>query len=572
MIWLSSFLGKLRALRDRSQSWPYVGRATFALALTTMILLATQGHHLDNPADLEGYQIQGGKLIAEEGAAPPGTVLKTVSVVLPYLDTWMLVGGAVYIFILLRQWGNVRKLVFPTWVAAVSVSLWLICSDIAHHLGPMQMTEMGEPPALAAYWVKLALLFTAGICVPSLLHYYHRSGIMDRYTLRTFLAPLTFCFVAFTSLWLIMDLLDNLKDFQEAEASLGRVILFYVGILPAIFVEVMPAAILLSILYTLTRMSRSNELVAMLGFGRSIMEILSPLFITALLVATISMAANFYWAPRAKGQKQAVLRGLEGKQKDSIMQSAVMYHDPLSHRTWFISSVPFSMRDSRLRSVQVREQDATGQPTRVIHADSATWIPGGIWRFFDGKEVLYKDGQPSEIRPFPTTTEGRQQIEIRQFEETPWSMVSYALKPDFMGVPEIISYMKAHPKDPPARLAPFAAHFHHRFAMPWQILALTLVAAPLGIAYSRRGAVGGIAGSIFIFFVLLFLNNLCLNLGKGLHIAPWFSSWIPHLLFCTLGIILLYHRSQNKDLPNLSPFKFFKKPAKIVRARNRQAA
>lgn len=108
--------------------------------------------------------------------------------------------------------------------------------------------------------------------------------------------------------------------------------------------------------------------------------------------------------------------------------------------------------------------------------------------------------------------------------------------------------------------------------MPWQILALTLVAAPLGIAYSRRGAVGGIAGSIFIFFVLLFLNNLCLNLGKGLHIAPWFSSWIPHLLFCTLGIILLYFRSQNKDLPNLSPFKFFKKPAKIVRARNRQAA
>lgn len=62
-------------------------------------------------------------------------MLKTVSLLLPYLDTWMLVGGAVYLFILLRQWG-IPKLVFPTWVAGLSVAAWAICSDIAHQLGP----------------------------------------------------------------------------------------------------------------------------------------------------------------------------------------------------------------------------------------------------------------------------------------------------------------------------------------------------------------------------------------------------------------------------------------------------
>jgi LPS export ABC transporter permease LptG len=476
------------------------------------------------------------------------------------------------VFILLRQWGNLKKLIVPTWIAALSVAAWAVCTDIAHHLGAMQMTEMGEPMAFTAYWVKLVLLVTASLGLPALLHYYHRCGALDRYTMRTFLAPLVFCFVAFTSLWLIMDLLDNLKDFQEAEAPLGRVVMFYFGVMPFIFVSVMPASLLLSVLYTLTKMSRANEVVAMLGVGRSVMQILQPLFVVSAAVAMVSFAANYHWAPRAEGKKDAVIRGLEGKQKDSIMQSDIMYHDPLTQRTWFIGSMPFSMRDGRLRGVQVREQDAQGQVTRVIHADSATWFPGGLWRFFDGKEVRYTDTQPTQIKPFDRDGNGRAVLDVRSFEETPWSMISYALKPDYMGVPELVSYMKAHPNDSPERLAPFYAHYHHRFAMPWQSFALALVAAPLGIAYSRRGAVGGIAGSIFIFFALLFLNNLCLNLGKGDHLPPALSPWIPHLIFGFLGVMLLHYRSLNKDLPKLNLARFFKKKVQIARPRNRQAA
>ena len=58
-------------------------------------------------------------------------------------------------------------------------------------------------------------------------------------------------------------------------------------------------------------------------------------------------------------------------------------------------------------------------------------------------------------------------MDVSNYEETPWSMISDALKPEHLGVPEIISYLKAHPKDPKEKLAPFRAHYHHRFALPW---------------------------------------------------------------------------------------------------------
>ena len=118
----------------------------------------------------------------------------------------------------------------------------------------------------------------------------------------------------------------------------------------------------------------------------------------------------------------------------------------------------------------------------VIHAASAMWWQTGVWRFYDGKEVIYRDGQAVEIRPFPQGYSGTGVLDIRTFVETPWSMVSFALQPDFMGVPEIVSYLKAHPKDPPEKLAPFRAHYFQRVAQPWKSLALALVAAPRGIA------------------------------------------------------------------------------------------
>lgn len=572
MTWLQRLFRPFAALAQRVRSWRYAGRSAFSAALIVMLLAVTQGHHLAHPPDIVGYEVRGGTLVAADGVGQAGPVLRAVSVLLPYLDRWMLVGGAVFIFILFRQWGNIRKLVVPTWVAAPSVAAWALCTDIAQQLGTMQLTEMGEPPAMAAYWVKLVMLVISPLTLAVLVHYYHRCGALDRYTLRTFMAPLMFCFVAFTSLWMIMDLLDNLKDFQDAQSSLGRVVHFYIGLIPYIFVEVMPAALLLAVLYTLTKMSRANEIVAMLGTGRSVVQILQPILILAASVAVLSLAANYYWAPRAQGNREAVFRALSVRQQDSIMASNVMFRDPLSKRVWFVASFPFSLREGRMRGLRVQEEGADGRLSRVIHADSAMWWPGGVWRFYEGKEVVFDAQGLPQVKPFAVDAQGRSFLDVHTYEETPWSMMSFALQPDFMGVPELVSYLKAHSRDPVEKLAPFEAHYHQRFAQPWQSFALALVAAPLGIAYSRRGAVGGIAGSIFIFFGILFLNNLCLNLGKGAHLPAWFSPWIPHLIFGLLGLVLLHYRSQNKDLPSLSLARLLRRKAQVVRPRRASAA
>lgn len=554
---------------QKARELPYLGRGLFAVAMALLVAAIALDWHRTHPDDDAGEVIQQAHLAQMD---VPKTIL-VLSRILPYLNLWVSLGTPLLLFMIWRRWNDLRRLMAPVSLASVSIVAWVVASELVDYVAHSQMTEMGEPAAPVAFAFKLIFIALAVGSAPFALQYYRKTSILERYTLRTFVHPLLFCFVSFCSLWIIMDLLDNLKDFQSAKSTFGEVLGFYLGLLPYIYVTVMPVALLLAVLYALTRMSRANEIISMLGAGLSLAQVLRPVFYCSLYAVLLSLAANYYWAPRAEGNRKAVVRALEQKGVDSIMASSVMFHNAQTRRTWFTATFPFSLRSGRERmhGVQVREESPEGTPVRTILAPSASWTPNEGWRFFDGQELLYQNGSVSTIQPFPLRTDGTRRLELPGLEETPWSIVSYALRADFMSVPEIVSYLHAHPKAADDKLAPFRTHFWHRFALPWQALALVLVAAPLGVAYSRRGSVGGIAGSVFIFFIFMFVNNLFLNLGKGGHLPPWLTVWMPHLLFGALGLVLFHYRSQNRDLPRLKLGSSKPKKSQIARPRNRSA-
>lgn len=555
---------------QKARELPYLGRSSFAVAIALLILSMLMGWHRTHPDDAVDAAMQQAQVAQVD---VPQSIL-ILARVLPYLNLWVRLGVPVLLIVIWRRWGDLRRLMFPVSVASVSLAVWAIASDLVDYIAHAHMTEIGEPPVPVAFAFKLAFIALVFLSVPFCLHYYRRIGILEKYTLRTFLHPLVFCFVSFFTLWIIMDLLDNLKDFQESKFGVGRVIAFYLGMIPFVFTQILPVALLLAVLYALTRMSKANELISMLGTGQSLFRVLRPIFICSTYACVLNMAASYYWAPRAEGKRDADFSAMKVHAADSIMASAITFHDEQTHRTWYAATFPFSMRSGheRMHGVRIWEKDKEGRRTHTITAPDATWSPRFGWRFYEGKEIFYRDGVAGEPKPFPVGKDDQHVLEVPGIEETPWSLVSYALRPDFMSVPELVSYLHAHPKAAADKLAPFRTHFWQRFALPWQSLALVLVAAPLGVAYSRRGSVGGIAGSVFIFFIFMFMNNLFLNLGKGGHLPPWLTVWMPHLLFGSLGLTLFHFRSQNRDLPSFK-LRLFKKAApQIARPRNRSSA
>src|ERR1700747_2443211 len=123
--------------------------------------------------------------------------------------------------------------------------------------------------------------------------------LLDRYVIRNFLQVYLYCIIGFISIWLIFDISDNISTFIDQHVGLATAVRFYAVQVPQVFIILLPVSLLLALLFSLGRMSRSNEIVSMLTAGISIPRVLFPLAIVGLLTVGVATSLNFSMAPHA---------------------------------------------------------------------------------------------------------------------------------------------------------------------------------------------------------------------------------------------------------------------------------
>ncbi len=373
--------------------------------------------------------------------------------------------------------------------------------------------------------------------------------LLDRYVLRNFFEPFFICFFGFISIWLIFDLSDNAQEFLSARASFKAIAFFYLTQLPATVLISLPVGLLLALLFSLSRMSRSNEIISMLTAGRSVMRVLLPLLFVGLGATGVCFALNYELAPHAEAIKKVALEQIGSGRRAGEIEPVKghLFRDRMNHRTWYVRQ--FTPGSLQLERVHITQQEPDGRITKKWYAQRAVYDPktrnwvlnrGMTVEFDENGDIATTDNFPDSYRNVPDWT------------ETPWRVGSSRLDPQGLSIPDLREYLRYNADFPPAQLAPYRATLADRWAVPWTCLIVVFVAAPLGIVYSRRGVLAGVASSIFIFFGMIMMRYLFLALGKGGRLTPELALWIPNALFFAIGIVLLYFRATNRDLPKLS--------------------
>ena len=292
-------------------------------------------------------------------------------------------------------------------------------------------------------------------------------------------------------------------------------------------------------------MSRRNELISILGAGRSVLRLLAPLLILGLLLTVFATALNYSAAPHAGAVKKDILQEVSSGQ--DLERQAIrghLFRNREDRRFWHIGRLNPSVE--RLGSVMILQEDESGRLQRNYYAEKAAYDhTSKTWRLEKGKVVDFTpQGDVKEQRWFEV-------LRLRNFSETPWRISSSVLDANFLSVPELHEYLTNNSHFTPARLAPYRTQLAYRWALPWGCVLAVLIAAPLGIIYSRRGLLGGITMAILLFFFLVLTSSVFLALGKGHRIDATLAAWGPMALFGAVGLFMLWMRSTNREIPNI---------------------
>ncbi|MEP6667516.1 MAG: LptF/LptG family permease [Chthoniobacter sp.] len=376
-------------------------------------------------------------------------------------------------------------------------------------------------------------------------------SLLDRYVLRSFLEPFLMCFAGFIAIWFIIDIQDNFNDFMEAHATFKQISGYYITQVPQTIMMSLPVGLMLALLFSLSRMSRTNEIISQLTAGRSVVRVLVPLFAVGVLMTGFCLWLNWDRAPHAEGIKKNAMNQIKRGKKAGTVEPilAHLFRDRQNNRTWFVRKL--RPGENRLDGVHVTQQDPTGRILKKWYASSATYDPvKKEWKIEKGMIVNFTpegDMIDSEADRFPSGFRI-----IKDWTETPWRVASSELNPASLSVPELQEYMKFNSDFPPVQLAPYEANLADRYALPFQCIIAVLLAAPLGIVFNRRGVVGGVAAAITLLVAMLMSHSFFLMLGKSMRLSPYFSPWIPNIALGIVGFLLLWYRSTNRDFPKFT--------------------
>lgn len=368
---------------------------------------------------------------------------------------------------------------------------------------------------------------------------------LDRYVVRYFLQAYVYCIAGFTSIWFIFDVSDNISTFLDQRISRMLILQYYLTQIPQILVILLPVALLLALLFSLGRMSRSNEIVSMLTSGVSLPRILAPLLFIGLLTTAASTALNYSLAPHGEYAHKRLLEDPQSRRQQQGF-TAQIFRNRTDNRTWFIQQ--FFPGENVFHTVHIVQQDANDNIVTGYIATTAIYHPEThAWEFQKMKTVHYDEaGNVISVVPYTES------LLITDWSETPFRLSSANVRAEHLSVPELRDYLRFNSDFPTTLLAPFATHLEYRIALPWTCAVVALIAGSLGVGYSRRGILSSVAAAILLVFAMNFVMHLFLALGEGARIPTWAAAWTPNLIFGTIGLVLLYYRATNREPPRLN--------------------
>jgi LPS export ABC transporter permease LptG len=369
---------------------------------------------------------------------------------------------------------------------------------------------------------------------------------LDRYVVRYFLQAYFYCIAGFTSIWFIFDVSDNISTFLDQRISRMLILQYYLTQIPQILVILLPVALLLALLFSLGRMSRSNEIVSMLTSGVSLPRILAPLLFIGLLTTAASTALNYSMAPHGEYARKRLLEDPQSR-RQQLGLTAQIFRNRTDNRTWFIQQ--FFPGDNKFNTVHIVQQDGNDHIVTAYIATTAFYHPENhAWEFQTVKVVNYDEA--GNITGSHIHSEAP--LIIMDWSETPFRLSSANVRAEHLSVPELQDYLQFNSDFPTTLLAPFATHLEYRIALPWTCAVVALIAGSLGVGYSRRGILSSVAAAILLVFAMNFVMHLFLALGEGARIPTWAAAWTPNFIFGAIGLVLLYYRATNREPPRLN--------------------
>ncbi|MCB0362360.1 MAG: LptF/LptG family permease, partial [Bdellovibrionales bacterium] len=299
-------------------------------------------------------------------------------------------------------------------------------------------------------------------------------GLADRYIAKKFILFFIGGLLVFATIFLAFDSLSSLARYEVSSAVL---ISYYSYYLPSIVYQMIPVACLLATVFTLTSLSRSQELVAFFSMGMSLWRVSLPILVVVGIVGGFNFWVGDRLLPKFNQKKNYVFY-VEIKKRPGL------YSTVKTNKIWYRSeNVLFNIKT-------ISAESATAQGLSLYYFDGG-WnlvqlivaktvhISGSTWELLDGTVTLF-----AKESSFPLTKTFSKKV-IEMNEEVA-DLQSSEHSSDTMSLNALNRFIFKN-KEAGLDTLRYEVDFHSRASFPFAALVMSLMGIPFSVGRQRSG-------------------------------------------------------------------------------------
>ncbi|MCK4549886.1 MAG: LptF/LptG family permease [Candidatus Krumholzibacteria bacterium] len=357
--------------------------------------------------------------------------------------------------------------------------------------------------------------------------------IHDRYILGGFWRNLLLGFLAFTVIYVTVDLSEETDNFYDNKATAREVVSYYFYQLPWILLLTMPISVLLSTVFTLGRMSRENELTALVAAGMPLTRIARPILISAFFISLASLAFSELIVPFANRRAERIMSiDIEQRRKqDSFKYRKNLHYQGEGNRTWYAER--YDIKLSVLLNVALHEHE-DAKLVRRVDAKKAFW---------DGSKWVFMDGAVRDFLEEGETVTTFKRKEMPHLPEKPEDIAKEEIVPEEMNFLELRDHIDKIRRGG-GGIDKYLVDLYFKFSFPFTSLIFAVIGAALSSAKRKPSMATGFGLTLLISFMYYGILRVGQSLGHSGVLPPLLGAWMGNLIFVVLGAIMLYRANK----------------------------
>lgn len=367
---------------------------------------------------------------------------------------------------------------------------------------------------------------------------------LRRYILSEFLTPVIYCLLAFSALYVVIELFGEFDKIVPAKPSAQLLARYLGGFLAKDLQWLVTPSLLLGGLYAMWQLARHGELTAMRASGISFTTITSPMVGASFIFAALLAASAEWYAPSAS-RDSARIKEAGFHDVGAMSYEDVPYSNFRDRRDWQIGS--FVPESNAVANAKITWSDADGRPVATLEAKRGIFA-NGAWIFEDAayKRFEISAGTGAQVQ---VLNDERQVIVMPDITETPrdfmLGIVQGGVLEDSTGMSygDMRRYVAARPNLAPMARSSWRYEMANRFAAPFACVVITLFAIPAGVATGRQSVFVGVVSAILMFLVFYVLTITCGVFAKKGIIPVWAGILAPNAAFLAAGLVM-FHRQR----------------------------